>query len=102
MKVALITLHGMGKVKPLYFSELEARLKRGLGTQWGDVSFQNVQYGEILQTPEETLWNSMNQEPTNQLDAIKLRQFFLYGFGDAASLEHSAQTDKIEGVRNFV
>lgn len=92
--VALITLHGMGKVKPSYYSELEEKLKSRLGSLWTRVSFQNIQYAPILQTPEDELWASMIATPENELDATKLRQFFLFGFGDAGSLEHSAHTDK--------
>lgn len=93
-EVALITLHGMGKIKPSYYSELEEMLKRRLGIKWTEVSFQNVQYAPILQEPEDALWASMVATPENELDGTKLRQFFLFGFGDAGSLEHSAQTDK--------
>jgi len=93
-EVALITLHGMGKVKQSYYAELEDMLKNRLVDKWAKVSFQNVQYAPILQTPEDQLWASMVATSENELDGTKLRQFFLYGFGDAGSLEHSAQTDK--------
>jgi hypothetical protein len=93
-EVALITLHGMGKVKLSYYSELEQMLKSRLGDKWAQVSFQNVQYAPILQKPEDDLWASMVATPENELDGTKLRQFFLFGFGDAGSLEHSAHTDK--------
>ncbi|MBV7469314.1 hypothetical protein [Aeromonas sp. sif0611] len=93
-EIALITLHGMGKVKPSYYSELEEMLKGRLKEKWTRVSFQNVQYAPILQEPEEKLWASMVETPENELDGTKLRQFFLFGFGDADSLEHSAHTDK--------
>lgn len=93
-EVALITLHGMGKIKTSYYSELEEMLKDRLKEKWARVSFQNVQYAPILQAPEDALWASMVANPENELDGIKLRQFFLFGFGDAGSLEHSAQTDK--------
>lgn len=93
--VALITLHGMGKVKPSYYSDLEDALKDRLGERWTQVSFQNVQYAPILQGPEQELWDAMVHD--NELDGIKLRQFFLFGFGDAGSLEYSAHTaDKVQ------
>ncbi|NRF31101.1 hypothetical protein [Vibrio coralliilyticus] len=93
-EVALITLHGMGKVKPDYYDELEKELKKELGSEWTKVSFQNVQYAPILQQPEDELWQAMMSEPSNDLDATRLRQFFLYGFGDAGSLEHSSHRRK--------
>lgn len=89
-EVALITLHGMGKVKPHYYDELESKLKKVLRDDWTKVSFQNVQYAPILQNPENALWSAMLAEESNDLDATKLRKFFLYGFGDAGSLEHSS------------
>lgn len=91
-EVALITLHGMGKVKLSYYSVLEQKLKSHLGDKWTKVSFQNVQYAPILQMPEDDLWKSMVATTENELDGTDLRQFFLYGFGDAASLEYSAHT----------
>lgn len=88
--VALITLHGMGKVKESYYSDLEDGLKKAMGNDWVRVSFQNVQYAPILQEPQTKLWRDMVSAATNDLDATKLRQFFLFGFGDAGSLEYSA------------
>jgi len=93
-EVALITLHGMGQVKPKYYSELEEMLKSRLKNKWDNVSFQKVQYAPILQVPEDEFWRSVLAAPENELDGTKLRQFFLFGFGDAGSLEHSAHTDK--------
>lgn len=93
-EVALLTLHGMGKVKPRYYEELKSKLKKKLGNNWNKVSFQTVHYAETLQTPQDQLWNKMVSEPNNDLDATKLRQFFLYGFGDAGSLEHSSHRRK--------
>jgi len=94
--VALITLHGMGKIKPSYFSELEDGLKKQLGNDWTRISFQNVQYAPILQKPQNQLWKDIIATPENDIDATKLRQFFLFGFGDAASLEYSAHSDKVK------
>ncbi|TAK93725.1 MAG: hypothetical protein EPO09_11705 [Aquabacterium sp.] len=93
-KIALITIHGMGKYKPKYYSELEEKLKDKLKASWSEVSFQPVDYGMDLQKPEDSLWEKITSEPKNQIKDHTLRQFFLYGFGDAGSLEHSLQTDK--------
>lgn len=95
-EVALITLHGMGKLKPSYFSDLEDGLKDLLGSDWTRISFQNVQYAPVLQEPQNKLWRDMISTPDNDIDATKLRQFFLFGFGDAGSLEYSAHNDKIK------
>ncbi|HED39987.1 MAG TPA: hypothetical protein ENJ13_06110 [Chromatiales bacterium] len=95
-EVALITLHGMGKKKPHYFSDLEDGLKKSLGNDWMRISFQKVQYASILQEPQNKLWRDMVSSSANDLDATKIRQFFLFGFGDAGSLEYSAHNDKVK------
>lgn len=95
-EIALITLHGMGKVKPDYADDLVQRLRQRLGPKWAGVSVQHVQYAPILQAPQDQLWSAMTAAPGNKLDATALRQFLLFGFGDAGSLEHSAHTDKVQ------
>ncbi|MCW8915784.1 MAG: hypothetical protein OQK24_08015 [Magnetovibrio sp.] len=90
-KVALVTLHGMGKIKPNYFGDLEKGLKKRLGDRWSQISFQNVQYAPAMQKPQDALWKDVNGEPNNDIDSSRLRKFFLYSFSDASSLEHSAQ-----------
>lgn len=97
-EVALITLHGMGKVKPSYFSDLEDGLKSALGDEWVRISFQNVQYAPILQEPQNKLWNDMVSSSSNDLGATKMRQFVLFSFGDAGSLEYSAYKDKVKYI----
>lgn len=93
---ALITIHGQGKVKERYFEELEEKLIKYLGEDWGKISFKNIQYAPILQEPQDKLWSDMKSNPENDLDSTKLRKFFLYGFSDAATLEHSAHKDPIK------
>lgn len=97
-KIALITLHGMGSVKKNYYSDLEDTLKKALGDDWLNVSFKKVQYAEILQKNQEELWKDMKSSPDNDLDATKLRKFFLFGFADATSLEYSAHNNKTEYI----
>lgn len=85
----------MGKIKLSYFSDLEDELKKRLGNDWTRISFQNVQYAPILQKPQKKLWRDMITTEENDIDSTKLRQFFLYGFGDAGSLEYSGRNDKV-------
>jgi len=92
--IALITFHGMGKVEPTYFKGLQKGLKKSMGPKWDRVSFQNVQYAPILQGAQEKLWKDIISAPNNDVDSTRLRQFFLYGFGDAGSLEYSAHSNK--------
>lgn len=89
--VALITLHGMGRRKEDYFRELETGLQRLLAQRWGRVAFHPIHYADLLQAPQDQLWRAMISDPQNDLDFTRLRQFMLYGFGDAGSLEHSAR-----------
>ncbi len=93
-KVALITLHGMGKVNPSYYSKLEEGLRKRLDERWLDIAFYPVQYAPSMQSPQNDLWDAMVSERKNDLDATKLRQFFLFSFGDAAALEYSQNMDK--------
>lgn len=89
--VALITLHGMGRRKEQYYRELEAGLQRLLGPRWERVAFHPIHYADLLQSPQDHLWRAMMSHPQNEMDYTRLRQFMLYGFGDAGSLEHSAR-----------
>lgn len=92
-EAALITIHGMGKIKPGYFRDLEEGVADFMGKKWTKVTSHHVQYAPVLQGPQDDLWNAMLSERANELDARKIRQFFLFGFGDAGSLEYSAQKD---------
>ena len=93
--VGLITIHGMGEVDYQYYQGLEYALERKLGASWSRISFQNIQYAPILQTPQDVLWVDMQSEPSNKLNYDAIRQFFLYGFGDAGSLEYSSRNNPI-------
>lgn len=98
-EVALITIHGMGEFKKKYFEDLENKLKNNLNDEWNKISFQNVQYAPLLQAPQNELWRDMrDSKNNNDLDFTKLRKLFLFGFGDAASLEHSAHRDAIKYI----
>ncbi|MEM7020036.1 MAG: hypothetical protein AAF512_22190, partial [Pseudomonadota bacterium] len=83
-------------VETNYYSDLEDELKDALGSNWARVSFQNVQYATVLQEPQDRLWQDMTTAFSNDLDARRMRQFFLFGFGDAGSLEYSAYNDKLK------
>ncbi len=88
----------MGKVKPQYFEELEENLSKKLGADWSRVSFQNIQYAPILQTPQDELWLHMTTNPNNDLDFRKLRKFLLFGFGDAGTIGYSAHRNKAKYI----
>lgn len=97
--VGLVTLHGMGEVNEDYYEDIERGLRRRLGGDWARISFQNVQYAHILQKPQNRLWRDMKGDEENDLDFLKLRKFFLFGFGDAGSLQFSAHNDQKKYIR---
>ena len=92
-EIALITLHGMGPRKDGYYLGLEDGLKKRLGKEWTRISFQNIDYSPLLQDPQDELWEKIATTRENDVDSIKLRKFFLFGFGDAGSIEYSAHRD---------
>lgn len=86
--VALLTLHGMGRVEKNYEVPLVTRLRQELtGAEWDELSVVSVQYQTELQAHQEAVWQRMHK--AGPLGSRFLRQFLLYGFSDAASLEHS-------------
>lgn len=85
-KVALLTIHGMGDTPNDYHSGLYAALRTRLGsTLWERIAFKSIFYQHILQRQQVEVMDRMR----DQVDWIKLREFLLYGFSDAASLEYA-------------
>ncbi|GLP96753.1 hypothetical protein [Paraferrimonas sedimenticola] len=93
-QIAILTLHGMGNQTRDYSKDLEHALAERLGLAWEQVYFHPIYYADLLQGPQQTLWEAMKAEPTNRLDFEALRQFLLYSLGDAASLEYSAHRNR--------
>lgn len=56
----------------------------------GTVHFERVFYSGLLQPNQTLLFDAMKKK---EIDFIELRKFFLFGFGDAGSLEHRPQVD---------
>ena len=89
--IALITLHGMGDEDDHYHVPFQQGLASRLGEAWEKVAFHSVNYAQVLQKPQNALWQKMLDEPANDMSFKTLRQFFLHSFGDAGSLEYSAR-----------
>lgn len=89
MQAALITLHGMGETKPNYADKLINLLNNKLGAKQQQLYIETVYYQEILQYNEERVW----QATGHRLRWSKLRKFVLFGFADAAGLEHRKEAD---------
>jgi len=82
--IALVTIHGMGETKPDYADKLFQQLKEELGAAEKQTYFASVFYQDLLQYNEERVW----QATGFRLRWSKLRRFMLFGFADAAALEH--------------
>ena len=84
-KVAVITIHGMGKTPAHYADELKNKLRAALVSEWSQISFQAVYYQNLLQSNQSRVFQDMERH----IEWKKPREFLLYGFSDAASLESS-------------
>lgn len=82
--VALLSIHGMGETQPDYADALFSTLRQQLGPQAAKVFFHSVYYQDLLQYNEQRVWQAV----ASRLRWSKLRRFMLYGFADAAALEH--------------
>lgn len=87
-KVVLIAVHGMGDTKPTFARKLEAGLAKEMGSAaWSQVHFDTVYYQDVLQKNQKRVMDAMKRR---DIDWIKMREFMLYGFSDAAGLERRA------------
>lgn len=87
-KVALLTLHGMGEQHEGYSRDLEKMLRKRLKNKADDLAFIETYYQNIMQGNEERVWGEAKKKILHWDD---LRRFVLYGFGDAAGLEHGKE-----------
>ncbi len=86
--IALVTIHGMGDTAGDYYTEIYDAIKKSIGKDtWEKVIFKPLYYQDILQNNQEAIFNRMR----GQIDWMKLREFLLYGFSDAGSLEYKKE-----------
>ncbi len=84
-KVALLAIHGMGSTQRGFSHELVQDLTRKMNNHFAElVVFKEVYYQHILQDNETEVWHKL----AGKLRWDALRQFILFGFADAAGLEH--------------
>lgn len=83
-KVALITLHGMGETQPDYAELLFHQLRQQAGLADKPLYCAAVYYQDLLQYNEQRVWQALGKG----LRWAALRRFMLFGFADAAALEH--------------
>ncbi len=87
-EVVVLAVHGMGETKTSFADGLERELIKQLGVDWTKIHFDRVFYQDILQKNQTALFKRVQAKAP--LDSIRLRQFLLYGFSDAAGLERNA------------
>jgi hypothetical protein len=85
--VALLIVHGMGETAPDFHDELVVPLRARLQHAWDRVAWRPVYYQPILQRNERAIFEQMR--PLIRWE--KLRELMLFGFSDAASLEHKKE-----------
>ncbi|MDP2714243.1 hypothetical protein [Rheinheimera sp.] len=82
--VALLCIHGMGETRPDYADKLFNQLRQGLGADASQLYCGTVYYQDLLLYNEQRVWQAVG----SRLRWSKLRRFMLFGFADAAALEH--------------
>lgn len=83
--VGFITIHGMGDTPENYSEDLKQAVRAELGdAKWDKIAFKSLYYQEILQENQNEIFDRMKPH----IDWMQLRRFLLFGFSDAASLEH--------------
>jgi hypothetical protein len=82
--LALLIVHGMGDTAPDFHDELVAPLRTRLQAAWDRIAWRPVYYQPVLQRNERAIFQRMR--PLLRWEG--LRELMLFGFSDAASLEH--------------
>ena len=86
-KLALLIVHGMGDTAPDFHEELVMPLRTRLQSAWDRIAWRPVYYQPVLQRNERAIFDRMRP----QLRWEGLRELMLFGFSDAASLEHKKE-----------
>jgi hypothetical protein len=87
--MGLLIVHGMGDTPPDFHRELTDRLSARLKSDWGRIAWRPVYYQEALQGNQKLVLERM--KPRIRWEG--LRELMLFGFSDAASLEHKKEED---------
>ena len=92
--LAIITVHGMGKTKRDYHQDFEGKLSQAVGRNTWDsrVHLESVYYQDLMQGHEERYLDASNAKYNLKFDS--LREFMVYSFSDAASIEHDKKLYK--------
>jgi hypothetical protein len=60
-KIALITIHGMGRTEANYASDLRSALENRLGEKFAHLAFRNIYYQGILQPNEDRVFEEISR-----------------------------------------
>jgi len=87
-KIGVLMVHGMGETQDDYahdsIQELRNRLS-GRGFDRDDVAWEAVYWAPVLSPRENQLWVDLSTE--NDLNWVKLRKFFINGFGNTTAYQ---------------
>ena len=88
-KVAVLVIHGIGSQESEHFADpmilaINKRLERQ-GLSPDDVAWQPIYWADITEGPQRDYFRRANEG--NDLDYVRMRQFILSAFGDAASYQ---------------
>lgn len=85
--VSFLTIHGMGETPTNYADGLNKKLANKMEEAFNQLNVGSIYYQELLQENERRVWRLME----NKVSWNGLRQFLLFGFGDAAGLENGKE-----------
>jgi hypothetical protein len=85
--IALLIVHGMGDTAPDFHDELVVPLRARLQGAWDRIAWRPVYYQPVLKRNERAIFEQMR--PLLRWEG--LRELMLFGFSDAASLEHKKE-----------
>ncbi|MGF1456091.1 MAG: hypothetical protein ACFB6R_12045 [Alphaproteobacteria bacterium] len=84
VKAAVLTVHGQGRTLPGYANTFIRRIKGRLPPRdWQHVHFEQAYYQRSLDRNQTTYYEAVRKK----IQSHTLRQAFLFGFSDAASLQ---------------
>lgn len=85
--LGIVVIHGMGETKEDYYLGLQEHIGKTLDKDiWEKVHLEPIFYQNLMQPNQYNVWSNMVQREV--LDWKGLRQFMLFAFADASSLEH--------------
>jgi len=85
MKLAVVSIHGMGKQEENFADAMHLELQGRFGGQPGDLVFDKIFWADVLSGAEDKLFERVTK--TQDLDFVKLRRFIVNALGDAIAYQ---------------